>query len=123
MTDTSQPVLVQARDRKLYITLNRPEVLNAQNQPLREDLVGAIERLEADPDLLVGIIYGAGGRAFSAGADLKEVRSPSGSRRPLPEQHDRKWVHFEAVRWASKPIIAATCVLNGLLSFENRTSR
>ena len=117
MTDTVQPVLVEARDHKLYITLNRPEALNAQNQPLREALVAAIERLEGDPDLLVGIIYGAGGRAFSAGADLKEVRSASGSRRPLPEQHDRQWVHFEAVRWASKPLIAAIdgyCLGGGL---------
>src|SRR5437867_1063070 len=90
MTDTDQPVLVEARDHKLYITLNRPEALNAQNQPLREALVVAIERLEGDPDLLVGIICGAGGRAFSAGADLKEVRSASESRRPVPEQHRRQ---------------------------------
>ena len=117
MTDAPQPVLVEARDHKLYVTLNRPEALNAQNQPLREALVAAIERLDDDADLLVGIISGAGGRAFSAGADLKEVRSASESRHPVPESHRRQWVHFEAVRWASKPLIAAIdgyCLGGGL---------
>ena len=45
--------------------LNRPEALNAQNQPMRDALVEAIDRLEQDPELLVGIIYGMGDRAFS----------------------------------------------------------
>jgi enoyl-CoA hydratase/carnithine racemase len=117
MTEAAQPVLMEAREHKLYITLNRPEALNAQNQALRDALVAAIERLEGDPDLLVGIIYGSGGRAFSAGADLKEVRSAADSHHPVPEQHRRQWVHFEAVRWASKPIIAAIdgyCLGGGL---------
>jgi enoyl-CoA hydratase/carnithine racemase len=111
------PVLAEARDHKLYITLNRPEALNAQNQALREALADAIRRLEDDPDLLVGILGGAGGRAFSAGADLKERRSESTNRYPMPEHRRQEWVHFEAVRWASKPLIAAIdghCVGGGL---------
>jgi enoyl-CoA hydratase/carnithine racemase len=111
------PILVEARDRKLHITLNRPEALNAQNQAMRDALAEAIRRLEDDPDLLVGILTGAGGRAFSAGADLKELRVPSTNHYPMPEHHRREWVHFEAVRWASKPLIAAIdghCVGGGL---------
>jgi enoyl-CoA hydratase/carnithine racemase len=114
--DSSNPVLVEARDQKLYMTLNRPEALNAQNQPLREALVAAIDRLEDDQDLRVGIIIGAGGRAFSAGADLKEG-GVADRGHPVPEQQRRQWIHFEAVRWASKPIIAAIdgyCVGGGL---------
>jgi enoyl-CoA hydratase/carnithine racemase len=111
------PVLVEARGRKLYVTLNRPEALNAQNQALRQGLTEAIQRLEDDPDLLVGILYGSGGRAFSAGADLKERQPPSPRVHPLPEHRRDQWIHFEVVRWASKPIIAAIdgyCLGGGL---------
>jgi enoyl-CoA hydratase/carnithine racemase len=115
---SDDPVIVEARGPKLLIKLNRPSALNAQNKPMRDALVKAIDRLETDVDLLVGIIYGVGGRAFSAGADLKEIaaRGP-GPRRPIPEQQRPDWTHFEAVRWAAKPIIAAIdgyCVGGGL---------
>jgi enoyl-CoA hydratase/carnithine racemase len=117
VTDPAPPLLVDAHDHKLYITLNRPEALNAQNQAMRDALVGAVQRLDDDADLLVGILYGAGGRAFSAGADLKELSAAAARSRPVPEQHRHQWVHFEAVRWASKPIIAAIdgyCLGGGL---------
>ena len=109
-------VIVEAKDRKLFITMNRPEALNAQNDEMRTQLAEAVARLEADDDLLVAILYGVGGRAFSAGADLKERHfAPVG---PIVPEHSRsRWVHFEALRWASKPIIAAIdgwCVGGGL---------
>jgi enoyl-CoA hydratase/carnithine racemase len=114
----SGPVIVETRDRKLYVLLNRPEALNAQNQAMRDALVEAIDRLESDPELLVGIIYGVGGRAFSAGADLKEAQDRGGGpHKPEPEQRRPSWVHFEAVRWAAKPLIAAIdgyCLGGGL---------
>lgn len=110
------PVVVEVRDHKLYMTLNRPRALNAQNQPLRQALTEAVERLDNDPDILVGILYGTGGRAFSAGADLKErTGRPEGF--PTPEHRREQWIHFEAVRWASKPLIAAIdgyCLGGGL---------
>jgi len=93
------PVLVDARDGKLIITLNRPHVLNAQDQPMREALAAAVDRLESDDDLRVGIIMGAG-RAFSAGADLKEIRAEAAP-------SERLFVHFESVWWCDKPLIAA----------------
>jgi enoyl-CoA hydratase/carnithine racemase len=105
MTD-APPVLVEVRDRKMYLALNRPEVLNAQNEEMRTLLVDAVDRLEEDPDVLVGIVSGVGGRAFSAGADLKEHR-PARPGRMQPEGRRPIWRHFEAFRWVSKPVIAA----------------
>ncbi len=71
LPDEDSPVVVATRDHKMYITLNRPGSLNAHNEAMRRELIAAYDRLDADDDLLVGIIDGAG-RAFSAGADLKE---------------------------------------------------
>ncbi len=100
----------------MYIGLNRPEALNAQNDEMRTLLVDAVERMEADGEVLVGIVYGVGGRAFSAGADLKEP-GPGVPGRLRPEGQRPVWRHFEAFRWASKPLIAAIdghCLGGGL---------
>lgn len=109
-------VVVDVRDHKIYIGLNRPEAMNAQNEEMRGLLVDAVERMESDPDVLVGILYGVGGRAFSAGADLKEFQ-PGSPGRMSPEGHRFGWRHFEAFRWASKPLIASIdghCLGGGL---------
>jgi enoyl-CoA hydratase len=63
-------VLVEARDNVLIITLNRPEARNAISEGLAKELVVALDTLDSDPDLRVGILTGAGG-TFSAGMDLK----------------------------------------------------
>lgn len=55
------------------ITLNRPEAMNALNTPLRLQLREAFERFRDTPEAWVAIVTGAGDRAFSAGADLKEM--------------------------------------------------
>jgi enoyl-CoA hydratase len=103
MTD---PVLVERRDGKLLITLNRPEVLNAQDQPMRDGIVDALDELDGDDDLRVAILRGAG-RAFSAGADMKEPR-PEGPRPPQGE--NPQYRHFARLDRAAKPLIA---VLHG----------
>lgn len=127
---TEPAVLVEAMDHKLFMTLNRPQAMNAQNEEMRTLLVEAIDRLERDPALLVGIVYGAGGQAFSAGADLKEGRAAREAEAatgaadglpprpiPLPEHQRPQWRHFEAFRWCTKPLIAAIdgyCLGGGL---------
>jgi enoyl-CoA hydratase len=63
-------VLTEARDGVLVITLNRPEARNAVNAALAAGVAEALDRLDADGDLRVGILTGAGG-FFSAGMDLK----------------------------------------------------
>jgi enoyl-CoA hydratase len=112
----SDAVLVETRDRKIYIGLNRPASMNAQNEEMRTLLVEAIEQMESEPEVLVGIMYGVGDRAFSAGADTKEL-TPAPPGRLRPEGQRAAWRHFEAVRGASKPLIAAIdgyCLGGGL---------
>ncbi len=69
MTDTA-PLLTERRERVLVITLNRPEQRNAVNAELARGLASALDELESDPSLAVGIVTGAGG-FFCAGMDLK----------------------------------------------------
>lgn len=68
---SSQPiVLYEVHDRKAYITLNRPDSLNALTLDMARDLADAVARANADDDVRVIILTGAG-RSFSSGYDLK----------------------------------------------------
>ncbi len=55
------------------VTLDRPEALNALSFDLLDDLVAALEALDADPTCRAIVITGAGERAFAAGADIREL--------------------------------------------------
>ena len=65
----ADPVLTGRSGSVLLITLNRPEVRNAVNAALAEALAGALEELDGDDGLSVGVLTGAGG-FFCAGMDL-----------------------------------------------------
>jgi dehydration protein DpgD len=65
-------VLYAKKDRVAYVTLNRPEVLNAMDLRTHEELAGVWDEVEADDDVLVAVLTGAGERAFSVGQDLRE---------------------------------------------------
>lgn len=54
------------------ITLNRPRVLNAINMAMRDELWSALLAVRDDPEIHVAVFFGAGDRAFSAGADISE---------------------------------------------------
>lgn len=64
---------VEIDGRIAVVTLNRPDVRNAINPELAHELEAMVARLEADPDIRIAIITGAGPSAFCAGADLREV--------------------------------------------------
>ena len=68
MSDT---IRYETRDRKAYLTLNRPDRLNAINGELARELPLAVERANEDPGVHVIVVQGAG-RAFCSGYDLKE---------------------------------------------------
>lgn len=63
-------VLTDIKDGVITITLNRPEAKNAVNRALAEGVAAAIDELENNPELRVGILTGAGG-TFCSGMDLK----------------------------------------------------
>ena len=98
----SEAVLFEVADRVAWVTINRPEARNAINQAVSEGLAEAWERVEADDDVAVAVLTGAGEAAFSAGADLKEMAARA--ERGLPS-------HFVGGRLAeggvTKPVIAA----------------
>lgn len=66
------PLLVERRGSALLITLNRPEVRNAVNDSLARSLAAAVDELDEDSALRVGVLTGAG-KGFSAGMDLKAL--------------------------------------------------
>jgi len=87
-------------DGVLVVTIDRPEARNAVNQEVAEAVAAAMERLDADPDLRVGVLTGAGG-TFCAGMDLKAfVR---GERPIIPGRGFAGLVE----RGPDKPLIAA----------------
>jgi enoyl-CoA hydratase/carnithine racemase len=102
---TTEPIAVERSDRVATITLNRPDVLNAQNNPMREALMAAFAALRADEDVRAIVVTGAGERAFSAGADIKEFLEP-----PVPTRfrEQRKRLDYRAeMDRCPQPIIAA----------------
>src|SRR5688572_17534493 len=68
----------EIRGRVAVLTLNRPEARNAVNGELANALEAALDRMEDDPEVWVGILTGAG-PVFSAGADLKAIAAGKGN--------------------------------------------
>jgi enoyl-CoA hydratase len=96
----SEEVLTERRDRVLLIKLNRPEARNAVNGGVAEGIAAALDELDADDELRVGVLTGEGG-FFSAGMDLKAF--VKGER---PYVGDRGFAGITQ-RAAKKPLIAA----------------
>ncbi|MGH9038810.1 MAG: crotonase/enoyl-CoA hydratase family protein [Acidimicrobiia bacterium] len=84
----------------LVITINRPDARNAVNKQVAEAMSAALDRLDDDPVLSVGIVTGAG-KGFSAGMDLKAFASGE-----FPVAGDRGFAGIVA-HGARKPLIAA----------------
>jgi enoyl-CoA hydratase/carnithine racemase len=95
-----QAVLTERRDRVLLITINRPDQRNAVNAAVAQGIAGALDTLDGDADLSVGVLTGAG-KGFSAGMDLKAF--VTGER---PYAGDRGFAGI-VQRPPAKPLIAA----------------
>lgn len=94
------PVLSERRGAVLLITLNRPQARNAVNLPLAEGIAAALDQLDGDQQLSVGVLRGAG-KGFCAGMDLKAFAE--GNR---PWVGDRGFAGI-VMRSSEKPLIAA----------------
>jgi enoyl-CoA hydratase len=102
-----QHILFEKHDNGiLWLTLNRPEVLNAADARLHSELVEVWSMIERDPEVQVAVVTGAG-RAFSAGGDLQMVEDAHSNYeeiiRILDEARD---LVYNMLR-CSKPIVSA----------------
>ncbi len=113
----SDAVLYETRGPAAWITLNRPEKLNALNGAVLEGLHAAIDRATADDEVKVVVVTGAGERAFSAGYDLSAESAHSDI--SAHEWHDVLAADVDATMrlWQlPKPTIAAVhgyCLAGG----------
>jgi enoyl-CoA hydratase/carnithine racemase len=107
-------ILLERRGSTAWITLNRPQEMNALSDTMCSELLAAIEQIERDPQIRVLVLTGAG-RAFCAGADLKGVFESAGTEPgagdPMTAFLDLVAGMIERLRALPKPTIAA---LNGL---------
>ncbi|GAA1924124.1 enoyl-CoA hydratase [Microbacterium aoyamense] len=99
---TYETIIVETRGRVGWITLNRPEALNALNTQVMLDIVAASTAFDAD-DTIGAIVLTGSERAFAAGADIKEMESKSGLEMIMGE-HFGQWQRFADLR---TPVIAA----------------
>ena len=94
----------EKREHLAYITLNRPEVMNALHPPCHVEMEQVWDDFMADKDMWVAILTGAGERAFSAGNDLKWTAEHRGERPPMSKGG---FAGITARFDITKPIIAA----------------
>lgn len=97
-----QSILVDRDERVGIVTLNRPNELNALNFQLVSELANVLEELDRDEEIRCIVITGAGGKAFAAGADIKEMSDKSPIEMMLGDFQD-----WERIRRIQKPLIAA----------------
>ncbi|MCX2698700.1 enoyl-CoA hydratase/isomerase family protein [Ochrobactrum chromiisoli] len=106
---TENCILRENRGRVCVITLNRPEILNAWNKAMRDELVRALDHADEDASVRAIILTGAGDRAFGAGQDLNETKTFDPDR---AEEWIGEWKRlYDRLRSLSKPLIMA---LNGV---------
>ena len=112
-----QPDLIYEKfDHYAVLTMNRPHRLNALGGDLRRLMQEAVDDLESDPEMRVGILTGAG-RAFCAGADLKEMNEGNQRRQGLRDTMGYDLDESMPFSRARKPFIAAInglCIAGGL---------
>src|SRR3954467_1241360 len=100
MSDDEQAVLTERRDGVLLITLNRPDARNAVNGALAQGIADALDALDADGELSIGVLPGAG-KASPPGMDPKACGRGEG-----PYVGDRGFAGI-TMRSSDKPLIAA----------------
>ncbi len=99
-------VIYEKRSHVAYVTLNRPERMNALDSHSHRELIEIFDDFAADPDAWVAIITGSGSRAFCAGNDLKAtVRASANGERRVDA--DSRFAAITRGYDCPKPLIAA----------------
>ena len=105
-----ETVNVHLADGYATVELNRPEVLNAWNGQFGADLLAALKDVAGDDAVRAVVITGAG-RAFSSGADLKDISGGSTTAEGRPDVYtmltERYHPIMDAIREIPKPVVAA----------------
>ncbi|MCH8062656.1 MAG: enoyl-CoA hydratase/isomerase family protein [Chloroflexi bacterium] len=105
MTASEPTVLYTKVGPIAYVSLNRPDVINAYNTRMRDELYLTLEALRDDDEVRVGVIRGEGERGFCAGADLTEFGTAPSVAVAREVRWERDvWGLFLSIR---KPLIAA----------------
>ncbi len=100
-----ETLIYEKKNGIAYVTLNRPQVMNIYNLQMRDDLYQVLSAIRDDDEVKVGILCGAGARAFCAGADLSDFLS-------APSPVMARQVRWERDVWGlflsiPQPLIAA----------------
>ncbi|HET7290861.1 MAG TPA: enoyl-CoA hydratase-related protein [Vicinamibacteria bacterium] len=100
-----QSLLVQKREGVAFVTINRPDKLNALNDRVMEELDSAFAALGADAEVRGVVLTGAGEKAFVAGADIGELseQSPVGGK----DKSVRGQRVLDRIEGLGKPVVAA----------------
>lgn len=100
-----EQLLLEKKERIGYVTLNRPDVLNALNDGLMAELGDLLEDVAGDSSVEVLVVTGAGEKAFAAGADISEINGKDAlSGLAMAENGQRVLRRLETM---GKPSIAA----------------
>ena len=103
--DAWETIRYEVDDGVAVVTLNRPDVLNAMNDAMRRELTRCFEGLVGDDHVHAVVVTGAGDRAFSAGADVREFVEPLV---PVRFREQRRRLEFRQVMdRCPQPLIAA----------------
>lgn len=103
--NNNDSVLIERKDNKGIITINRPKAMNSINWETFDKLQSAIDELIADPDVRVIILTGAGEKAFIAGGDVNEELTLEGLATYRWSQAGHKLCC--SIENSAKPVIAA----------------
>lgn len=103
---TFENIILEKKEKIAYITINRPQSLNALNAPLLIELNKALDNVEKDKSIKVIILTGSGEKSFVAGADIKEFTDLDVSQAEALSRDNQKLI-FDKIENLNKPVIAA----------------
>jgi enoyl-CoA hydratase/carnithine racemase len=100
-----ETILLDVKENVAFLTFNRPKVLNAFNTNMLHECIDAMEKCRDDQEIRVVVFRGAGEKAFSAGADIAEIKDNG----PFEQlAYNRLWINFfHMIENVRKPMIAS----------------